>query len=113
MIYHGKATSTTPGVAVPLSTSHLHASFITIYPRTVSGVTNVGEIRVGGMPTSADNITLNTALTSIPTGTGMPLNPGDSGVMWSMPGPNPLDIATVYFDVDNSGDGVQFVYGRP
>lgn len=112
MIYHGKATSTTPGVAVPLSTSHFHASFITIFPRIVSGVANVGEVRIGGMPTAADNITLNGAVTSIPIGSGMPIEPGDAGVVWPMQGPNPIDIATVYMDVDTSGDGVQFIYGR-
>ena len=113
MIYHGYAVSTTPGPAVPLSASHLHASFVTIYPRVVSGVANAGQVRLGGMPTAADNITLNGAVTSIPTGTGIPLNPGDAGVVWPMMAPNPLDIATIYFDVDTSGDGVQFVFGRP
>jgi hypothetical protein len=113
MIYHGKVVSTTPGTAVPLSSSHFRASFITIYPRVASGTPNAGEIRIGGMPTSADNIVLNGAVASIPSGSGIPLNPGDAAVVWPMTGPNPVDIATIYMDVDNSGDGVQFVYGRP
>lgn len=109
MVYHGHTVSTTPGVAVPLYTQHFKAAWITIYPRS----TNNGEVRIGGQPTASDNVALNGVTTAIPAGTGMPLNVGDSGVLWMMSGPNPIDIATIYFDVDSSGDGVQFVYGRP
>lgn len=114
MVYHGFKRSTTPGTAVSLSAARIMASFVTIYPRIVSGVSNVGEVRIGGNPTVGDNVTLNpNAGKAIPTGSGMPLQPGDAGVIWPMMASSPVDLSTVFIDVDNSGDGVQFIYGRP
>lgn len=113
MIYHGYATNSTPGVAVPLSSNHFKASFVTIFPRSVNGSSNAGEVRLGGMPTASNNVALNGVTTAIPPGTGMPLGAGSAGVVWPMMAANPIDIATIYFDVDSANDGVQFIYGRP
>lgn len=106
MIYHGFRTSTTPGVAIPISATPRKASFVTVYPRTG----NATEVRLGGNPALAENGGPGAA---IPSGSGMPLNPGDSGVAWPMMAACPIDLMTIYFDPDTSGDGVQFIYGRP
>jgi len=115
MIYHGEAVSTTPGVAVPLTVARQQASFVTIQPRVVAGVPNTGEVRIGGKPTNAVNASLNAggSQPGIPSGSGLRLRAGDSGVIWPMMAASPVDLETIYFDVDNSGDGVQFIFGRP
>lgn len=113
MIYHGFKTSTTPGTAVALASKRTMASFVTVFPRKVAGIPNTGEVRIGGNPALTENQQFNGVQTGIPTGSGMPLLPGDAGVLWPMPAPAPVDLATVYLDVNNSGDGVQFVYGKP
>lgn len=102
---------------MPLSATRIIAAFVTIYPRiggTAGAPTqNVGQVRLGGKPSLPDNVTLNGASTAIPFGAGMPLNPGDAGVLWPMQASAPIDLNNVYLDVDNSGDGVQFIFGRP
>lgn len=108
MIYHGFKVSATPGTAVPLATTRYPAAFITIYART----SNAGEVRVGGNPANATNAALNGASAAISPGSGMPLRVGDAGVAWPISAPGAYDLQTIYFDVDTSGDGVQFIFGR-
>lgn len=112
MIHHGFKVVTAAGTAVPLSPTRVMASFVTIFPRIVSGVSNVGEVRIGGNPTLASNGG-TAATTGIPSGSGMPLNPGDAGVIWPMMAVSPIDLNTVYVDATNSNDGVQFIWGVP
>jgi len=104
MISHGYKTVTTAGTAVPLSATSQKISFITIYPRIVSGVSNTGQVRIGGLPLSGDS-------GAIPSGKGIPLNPGDAAVVWPLGATISTDLSTVYVDADNNGDGVQFVWG--
>jgi len=101
-IYHGFQTVASAGTAVPLATGSVgvYADYLVFFPRVVSGTPNVGEIRIGGKPPSGNNI---------PTGSGMRLLPGDAGVAWPIPG---YDLRTIYVDADNSGDGVQYIYGK-
>jgi len=113
MVYHGYKTSTTPGTAVALASKRTMASFVTVFPRKAGGIPNAGEVRIGGNPTLAENQQFNGVTTGIPTGSGMALLPGDAGVIWPMQAVAPIDLATVYLDVNNSGDGVQFLYGKP
>lgn len=110
MVYHGFKTSSTVGTAVPLAADRNMASFVTIFPRTG----NKGEVRIGGNPLSSTNGALNGGTSAaIASGSGMPLSSGDAGVVWPMMAAVPIDLATIYMDVDNSGDGVQFIFGRP
>ena len=113
MIYHGFKTSTTPGTAVTLANKRTMASFVTLFPRKVAGLPNQGEVRLGGNPALPENVQFNGIQTGIPTGSGMPLLPGDAGVIWPMPATAPVDLASIYLDVTISGDGVQFIYGKP
>lgn len=113
MIHHGKTIVTSAGTAVPLTSTRTMASFVTIYPRIVGNATNAGEVRIGGNPTSASNGGTGTTPKNIPQGSGMPLSPGSAGVLWPMQAVTPVDLNTVYVDADNSGDGVQWIYGVP
>jgi hypothetical protein len=49
------------------------------------------------------------ATTAIPSGSGQPLQPGDSGVAW--PANAYYDLNEIFIDADNANDGVQFVIG--
>lgn len=102
-LYHGFKTSTTPGTAVPLATglNPVPATWITFFPRIVAGVANTGQVRIGGVPNTADS-------GAIPSGSGAPIGPGDASVAWPV---HDYDLRTLYLDVDQSGDGVQFIYG--
>lgn len=112
MIHHGFKIVTNAGTAVPLKSTRTMASFCTIFPRVVGTTGNVGEIRLGGDPTRADNGGTS-ATKGIPQGSGMPLEPGDAGVLWPMGAVTPIDLNTVFIDADNNNDGVQFVWGVP
>jgi len=98
--YHGFVVVPTPGVAVPLASgpNPVAATFVSVYPREVAGVTNVGEVRLGGGPGS------------IPQGSGAPINPGDAAVVWPNSGTY-WDLREIYVDADNANDGVQFLFG--
>ena len=110
MIYHGQKTSTTPGTAVPLTSARHMVSFLTVFPLAA----NQGEVRLGGNPQNAENAALNGgASAAIASGHGAPLTAGSATVAWPMMAVTPVDLNTVYIDVDNSGDGVQFIFGRP
>lgn len=100
---HGYKTVTAAGTAVPLATGSqpVPANWLTIYPRVVSGVSNVGEVRIGGIPTAP--------ATGIPSGSGARLSPGDAAVVWNTPGY--FDLREIYVDADNNGDGVQWLGG--
>ena len=104
-IFHGHQTVPSPGTAVPLATGNVPvpANWITFFPRSVGGVANIGEVRIGGVPLAAD-------AGAIPTGSGCPMRPGDSSVAWPQWG---YDLRTIYVDADapNSGDGVQYIFG--
>ena len=50
MIIHGYTTVTTPGTAVPLSTTRQEIAWLTVFPRKVDQTTNSGAVRVGGQP---------------------------------------------------------------
>ena len=114
MIYHGTKSVTTAGIAVPLSATRVPLSWITFFPlQSLAHVANAGQIRIGGKPDISENGGTPGVTTGIPSGSGMPLNPGDSGVAWPMMAPQPLDLSTIYLDSDVSADGVQFVYARP
>ena len=107
MFSHGSAVVTTAGIAVQLSTSTSPArptGFVTIYPRIVAGVPNTGQVRIGGKPLSG---------TSIPSGSGIPLSPGDAGVIWPMGGNASVYLQDIYVDADNANDGVQFAFAAP
>ena len=106
MISQGSQIVTTPGTAVNISTANTPVSFITIFPRTVLGVGNTGEVRVGGRPPTS-------AAGAIPPGTGMPLQPGDAGVVWPFGGTAATQLSDIYIDADNANDGVQFLFGAP
>ena len=102
-LYHGFKTSTTPGTAVPLATGTVPvpATWITFFPRVVSGTGNAGEVRIGGVPLAADS-------GAIPSGSGCPIRPGDASVAWPV---QDYDLRSIFLDVNQSGDGVQFVWG--
>jgi hypothetical protein len=106
MIYHGFKTVAVAGVAEPLMPVSTPCSFVTIFPRVVSGTPNVGEVRIGGK----ESLLGTYPPASIPPGSGMLLNVGDSGVAWPTPGPGMLNMNSIYIDALNSGDGVQFIY---
>lgn len=103
MISHGFKIVTTAGIAVPLSTTSVPCTFITFFPRVVSGVPNTGQVRLGGPPLSGDG-------TAIPSGKGMPLSPGDAGVAWPS-GAQSYDLNNIYIDADTNSDGTQYIYG--
>lgn len=94
--FHGYAVNNTPGTSVPLATVATPASWVTIYPRIVDDTANTGQVRLGGPG-------------GIPSGSGAPMNPGDAAVTWWAGGY--YDLREIYFDVDTTGDGVQFAYG--
>jgi hypothetical protein len=94
-----------PGTAVPLSATSQRVAFVTFFPRQQSGNPNVGEVRLGGLPTAP--------AIGIPSGSGMRLSPGDSGVAWPIQSTNGYDLAEIYLDADNANDGIQFVWGAP
>lgn len=107
MISHGFAVVSAAGTAVQLLASTSPArptGFITIYPRIVSGTPNVGEVRIGGIPLTG---------TSIPSGSGAPLYPGDAAVVWPFGGNASVELQDLWVDADNNGDGVQFLFGAP
>jgi hypothetical protein len=106
VIAHGYAVVTTAGTAVAITPGvRTPTAFLTIYPRIVSGTPNVGQVRIGGQPISP--------ATGIPSGSGMPLSPGDAGVVWPISATCPHDLSTIYVDADNNGDGIQFIWGAP
>lgn len=107
MTYHGQKVVTTSGTAVPLSPTSFHCSSVTIQPLTG----NVGEIRLGGRDIS----TPLTPPTSIPSGKGLRLYPGDSAVAFPSGVPAQYDLAQIFIDCDVAGngvDGVQFIAVR-
>lgn len=110
MLHHGFAVVAAAGTATPLAATRTLASWITIQPRSVSGGTNQGEIRIGGVPSLPSNGGV-AGQKNIPTGSGFRIKPGDSAVAWAMPAVNPLDLNTTFIDADTNGDGVQFIYG--
>lgn len=120
MIYHGFKVVAAAGTAVRLMAFSTPAKTLTIYPRTALGVNNVGEVRVGGANSALATVAspnLPTAPANYPPaaiapGTGMPIQPGDAGVIWNSEGPNGHDLYNILVDADNSGDGVQFVFSK-
>lgn len=101
MIHHGQKTVTAAGTAVPLTSTSVKCYSFTIQPLS----TNTGEIRLGGRLWSAPN----TPITSIPSGYGLVLNPGDSAVGFPAGPPGLYDLNQIYIDATNNNDGVQFI----
>lgn len=104
MIYHGQKVVAVAGTAEPLTATRFACSTVTIQPLA----DNTGEVRIGGRLVSAED----TAITSIASGYGLALSPGDSGVAFPVGPPAQYDLSSIFVDADVNGEGVQFIAVR-
>ena len=114
MVYNFKKQVTTAGTAVTLATVSCPAAWILFFPAKTDGSANSGQVRIGGYDRSFSASLLSspaTKPTSIPPGSGAPLNAGASNLVWNAQGANPWDLSQISIDADNAGDGVQGIYG--
>ena len=114
MVYHFKKQVSTAGTAVPIATVSIPVSWVLFYPAKSDGTANAGQVRIGGYVRSLSSPILTTPATpptSIPAGTGAPLNAGASNLVWNAQATNPFDLSQIFIDADTSGDGVQGIYG--
>jgi hypothetical protein len=108
MLHSGRATVTVAGTKVPLSATHVAASWLTI----VGDVSNTGTVYVG-------DATVKNASGGAKTYVGHPIvkptnattQPGFINIR-EMGGPTAYDLKDIYVDADTSGDSVTFNYGR-
>lgn len=103
MIYAGKKTSSTPGTPVSLAPQRTPACWVKIQAldnnKGLIYITGSGNIDSRNSSSTTDK----TGGIDIVAGGILPL--GDSAAI------NYYDLNKIQFDVDNSGDGVKFLYG--
>ncbi len=114
MVYHFKKQVTAAGTAESIASVSIPVSWVLFFPAKSDGTSNAGQVRIGGYVRSLTSPILTTPATkptSIPAGTGAPLNAGASNLVWNAQATNPFDLSQIFIDADTSGDGVQGMYG--
>lgn len=97
----GKLTVASAGTPIPLTATKTlcHSVLIEVLS------TNVGKIYIGTSALNSSTLVGTVAILGIPTSAILPVF--TMGLSYA---PNPINIANLYIDADNSGDGVIVSY---
>jgi hypothetical protein len=93
----GFITVRTPGTPVPLSATPLQLSSVRVQPRSAPGILNIGNVYLGARGMNRSTGAGVYAVLSPEQVEGFPLSPA-------------VDLAQVYVDADNAGDGILGAY---